>query len=118
VIAATNFEQVLDPAIWRRFDEIVRFERPGSAELTTLIRKRLAALQFTDWQIDQLGRHLAGTSYADAERVCLDIRKRSVLRGNRQIHEEDLVEALARHRYRQSVLLKATPPANPSVDRE
>ena len=84
----------------------------------TLIRKRLVALQFTDGQIDRLARNLSGTSYADAERGCLIIRKRSVLRGCRQIREGDLGEAMARHDYRQSVLVKATPPGSPSVDRE
>ena len=28
LVAATNFEQALDPALWRRFDEVARFERP------------------------------------------------------------------------------------------
>jgi SpoVK/Ycf46/Vps4 family AAA+-type ATPase len=118
VIAATNFEQVLDPAIWRRFDEMVRFERPGASELKTLVRKRLAALQFSEAQVDRLSRHLEGTSYADAERVCLDVRKRLVLRGDRGVREDDLNEAFRRHDYRQSVLKKAVGSGIPAVDRE
>jgi SpoVK/Ycf46/Vps4 family AAA+-type ATPase len=31
IIAATNFEQSLDPALWRRFDEVMRFDRPDPA---------------------------------------------------------------------------------------
>ena len=32
IIAATNHERQLDPAIWRRFDEIVYFSKPGKPE--------------------------------------------------------------------------------------
>ena len=41
VIAATNFEQSLDPALWRRFDEIVRFELPSNTNIMTLMELRL-----------------------------------------------------------------------------
>lgn len=54
IIAATNFEQVLDPAVWRRFDEVIRFERPGDNQLRILIRKRLAPLRFADDQVEVL----------------------------------------------------------------
>ncbi|MEZ5402181.1 MAG: ATP-binding protein [Bryobacteraceae bacterium] len=118
VIAATNFEQVLDPAIWRRFDEIVRFERPDSNQLARLARRRLAALQFSDDHVDRLTTALAGSSFADAERVCLDIRKQCVLRGSRQVKASDLEKALARQEYRQSALGKASASGLPAVDRK
>jgi SpoVK/Ycf46/Vps4 family AAA+-type ATPase len=118
VIAATNFEQVLDLAVWRRFDEVVRFERPGDAQLRLVIRKRLAPLDFQDSQIDELVKPLAGSSYADAERVCFDIRKSCVLRNDRRVGSQDLEDAISRHNYRRSVLRKATATVSPMVDRE
>jgi SpoVK/Ycf46/Vps4 family AAA+-type ATPase len=118
VIAATNFEQVLDPAVWRRFDELIRFERPTEHQIELLIRKRLANLEFLDVKVHQIAEHLSGTSYADAERVCLDIRKQCVLRGDKKVQGQDVPEALARHVYRQLVLRKAAPATSPTVDRE
>lgn len=118
VIAATNFEQVLDFAIWRRFDDVVRFERPEEAQLRLIIRKRVAPLRFADSQVDDLAKALAGSSYADAERVCFDIRKSCAFRADNRLKNEDTQEALARHQYRQSVLQKATPSLSPSVDRD
>ncbi len=119
VIAATNFEQVLDPAIWRRFDEIVRFERPDAKALEALIKKRLVPLQTQKKQLDDLVATLDGTTFADAERVCLDIRKSSALNGSKSVRDEDILEALERFRYRCRVLIKATPSDNsPSVDKE
>ena len=32
IIAATNYEQSLDYAIWRRFDETIRFDMPTNEE--------------------------------------------------------------------------------------
>lgn len=118
VIAATNFEQVLDPAIWRRFDDMVRFERPTAHQLCILVRKRLSSLQFSDEQVEKLASNLGGATYADAERVCLDIRKQCVLRGDRRVDESDLTQALRRHGYRLSVMEKASTSGNPTVDRE
>lgn len=118
VIAATNFEQVLDFAVWRRFDQVVRFERPQDDQLLLVIRKRLAPLHFQDSQLDELVKTLAGSSYADAERVCFDIRKSCVLLNDRQVKNQDLEDAISRHKYRRSVLQKATATNSPTVDRD
>ena len=37
VIAATNHDHMLDPAIWRRFDVTLQLEKPGKAELSNII---------------------------------------------------------------------------------
>jgi len=118
VIAATNFEQVLDMAIWRRFDEVVRYERPAEPQLRLLIRKRLTPLTCQDSQVDGLVRCLAGGSYADAERVCFDIRKSCVFRNERRIIAQDIEEAIERYKYRQTVLEKALTTKTPTVDRD
>jgi SpoVK/Ycf46/Vps4 family AAA+-type ATPase len=118
VIAATNFEQVLDPAIWRRFDEMVRFERPQEPQLKLLARKRLGPVSFTDSQVDHLAASLSGSSYADAERVCFDVRKACVLRSDKKVNDQDVDDALAKHAYRQSVLHKASAAGTPAVDRD
>lgn len=118
IVAASNFEQVLDPAVWRRFDEMVRFERPDESHLKLLARKRLTPVTFSDVQIDRLARELSGSSYADAERACLEIRKACVLRNGRQVNDSDVDDALARHAYRKSVLRKASATDAPSVDRD
>lgn len=118
IIAATNFEQALDPAIWRRFDEVIRFERPSGEELLALIIKRLSPLSFKDGQVHILSSSLSGGTFADAERVCLDIRKSSVIRGLKAVSNDDIEEATRRHRYRISVLDKAHVRENPAVDQD
>lgn len=119
VIAATNFEQVLDPAIWRRFDEIVRFDLPDKAGLDTLIHNRLRPLHCSENQIGVLVDALVGASFAEAERVCFDARKRCALDGTNNLRNEDVAAAIERFQYRRDVLERAMPAdASPSVDRK
>jgi SpoVK/Ycf46/Vps4 family AAA+-type ATPase len=119
LIAATNFEQVLDPAIWRRFDDVVRFDLPDSAALEAIVLKRLRPLQFTKKQLLILVEAIQGASFAEAEQVCFDMRKRCALEGASKLRNEDLKSALDRFNYRRRVLLKATPDGSaPSIDHE
>ena len=119
VIAATNFEQALDPAIWRRFDDVIRFGLPDHAALETLVSKCLRPLRFKKTHVEKIATALAGASFADAERVCLDIRKQRALDGGDSVRQADIKEALERHAYRKNVLQLASrdvPP--PTIDRE
>nr|WP_290221734.1 ATP-binding protein [Trichocoleus desertorum] len=118
VIAATNFEQALDPAAWRRFDDVIRFEKPTDEHLQKLVSKRLVPLRFSASQVAEMVKELSGSTYADAERVCLDIRKSCVIQGTRQAKEEDIAEALSRHAYRQAILEKASGNPMPTIDQD
>lgn len=107
MIAATNYEESLDRAIWRRFDEVVGFDLPTESDLRRLIKKRLSPVKFDSNHVDMLVEKLTGSTFADAERVCLDVRKSCVLRGMNEVTIDDIEEALSRFDYRDSVLSRA-----------
>ena len=104
VVAATNFEQALDPALWRRFDDVLRFDLPDANGLEALIRRRCRPLRVTDRQVQRILTDVSGASFADAERVCLDARRRCALAGNSKLYDDDVDAALDRYRYRRYVL--------------
>ncbi|HIK15365.1 MAG TPA: ATP-binding protein [Leptolyngbyaceae cyanobacterium M33_DOE_097] len=118
VIAATNFEQSLDPAAWRRFDDVIRFEKPTDEQIQRLVGKRLVPLKFSNAQVTEMVKQLSRSTYADAERVCLDIRKSCAIQGTRQVRKEDIAEALSRHAYRQAILEKASGNPVPMIDQD
>jgi SpoVK/Ycf46/Vps4 family AAA+-type ATPase len=118
VIAATNFEQSLDPALWRRFDEVVRFERPDDRLIEALVRKRCTGWLAPNHSLASVVGHLAGSSHGEVERVCLDAAKRAVLAGNCILRPEDWEYALGRHRQRMQVMEASRPDQPPAVDRE
>jgi SpoVK/Ycf46/Vps4 family AAA+-type ATPase len=118
VIAATNFEQALDPALWRRFDEVIRFGLPSPAQIEALIRKRCAAWLASNLSLGWLVQELGGSSHAEVERACLDAAKRAALEGRRIVSREDWEYALGRHRQRRQVMEARKPDQPPVVDRE
>lgn len=119
IIAATNFEQALDPAIWRRFDDILRLDLPNKEALKALVTKRLRPLRTNTKQVSGLVTKLAGASFADAERVCLDARKACALDGSQTLRAADVEAALERFAYRRTVLKRAAPGEGaPLVDRK
>lgn len=79
IIAATNFEQSLDVALWRRFDEILRFDKPTPEQLAYFLERRLFHLSLPHEVLQAATVSLQGMSFADAERVCLDVLKRLAL---------------------------------------
>lgn len=118
VIAATNFEQALDTALWRRFDEVVRFEKPNNSQLENFLEKKLLLLRPEKKAIQDAAKSLQGMSYADAERVCLDVRKRLALEGKKTFSPSLLANAVSRQQRRKHLLNKSDLFASPTIDKD
>ena len=100
VIAATNHEGMLDDALWRRFDEVLYFGRPSSAQLVALMELRLRSVRKRGVDLASFATEMAGFSYADAERVCLEATKAMILRSLKEMTPELLTHELAEQRER------------------
>tara|TARA_B100000678_G_scaffold167520_1_gene139933 strand:+ start:550 stop:1539 length:990 start_codon:yes stop_codon:yes gene_type:complete len=99
LIAATNLDQTLDSAIWRRFDEVVWFDRPDSRMI-----QRFVAMKFKNLSIDfDPKAHLSdleGYAYAELDRICLQATKSSIIAKRKRVSEGDFVDAIADERRR------------------
>jgi SpoVK/Ycf46/Vps4 family AAA+-type ATPase len=118
VIAATNFEQSLDSALWRRFDEIIRFEKPTLPQVELLLKKKLGGQLSPSPSYKTTAKRLMGMSHAEVERVCIDTLKRSILRGSRGVSSEDVDKAIKRQEARKQILLKSQSDGIPVVDED
>ncbi|PXX66905.1 ATPase family protein associated with various cellular activities (AAA) [Nocardia tenerifensis] len=78
VIGATNHAELLDPAVWRRFDVSVGFPLPGPDQRRDAIL-RFAAEPLPVSVIELALTASKGQSYNDIERVTMQLRRRSVL---------------------------------------
>jgi SpoVK/Ycf46/Vps4 family AAA+-type ATPase len=94
LVAATNHVELLDRAVFRRFDVIVPFDKPNSDQLGDLLRLRLAPRGLRTDQVQGLAARAAGWSFADVARACDDAVRTMVLDGRRQITEADLASAI------------------------
>ena len=81
LLAATNHKELLDPAVWRRFEMIVDFPMPTLDEVGQTIRWHLQEDADAMRWSDVLARALHGLSYAEVGRELTQIRRQTVLRG-------------------------------------
>lgn len=97
-IAATNHQDVLDPALWRRFDDVVEFPPPTAPEIRELLHKRLRQLGTEpDVDLSLVGDRLLGLSHSDIERIANDATKRVVLAHKAHVDADTLDAAVAAH---------------------
>jgi SpoVK/Ycf46/Vps4 family AAA+-type ATPase len=79
VVATSNLPQLLDEALFRRFDQVVEFPRPTKAELRRFSVKRVSTRKIVGpGAVPRLLRQVS--SYADAERRIADEERSKVLR--------------------------------------
>ena len=85
VVAATNHPRILDPALFRRFDDVLHYELPDRAQIARLLRVRLspAAVKRVRWRT--LADLAGGLSYAEVARASDEVLKDAL------IHEQPLV---------------------------
>lgn len=105
IIAATNVEQTLDTAIWRRFDEVVVFDLPDTDQIHRLIELKTRNFPVTFNLVDRV-RQLEGYSFAEIERICIAAVKRSILKGARSVLESEFDLALSEGRRRRDIQAK------------
>jgi SpoVK/Ycf46/Vps4 family AAA+-type ATPase len=105
VIAATNLPQFLDQALWRRFDDVVSFDPPGEREIAQLLARQFANFPAHFDATMSIGK-LAGMSYADIERICVDAIKKAVLKKRRSVSETEFATALRQETRRKGLMMR------------
>lgn len=98
ILAATNHPELLDKALYRRFDDIIHFRKPADAETRMLIENRLSAFEMliVDWSL--ITHSAEGLSAAEVTRACEDAAKEAVLHHDTRITTDMLKRALERRK--------------------
>ncbi len=109
IIAATNHERQLDPAIWRRFDEIVYFALPSQQEILRLLRMSFKNFRAM-FDVESKLQKLQGFSHAEVERVCLNAIRRSILHKRDKVDEKHFDQAIRFETRRRSIAGKIMQP--------
>lgn len=91
LIAATNHPELLDPAVWRRFDRVISFPSPTKDEISALLARLTADAQPIDRELrDVVAVALDGRSFADVVRLINTARRNAVVHG---IPDDDAILA-------------------------
>lgn len=93
LIAATNHEHLLDPAIWRRFNVSITLENPEEDERRELIKRYVEKYEIVG-KIDtgKLAKVSGGMSGALIEQLMMAAAKKSLISG--KISTNDVIEIL------------------------
>ncbi len=92
ILAATNHVEILDYALFRRFDDVIEYRLPSGPQAAKLLQTRLGKFAPKPFPLKALTAKAEGLSYAEIKRAVDESIKEAVM------HDEDRVasEALAR----------------------
>jgi SpoVK/Ycf46/Vps4 family AAA+-type ATPase len=96
IVAATNHPELLDQALYRRFDDIIQFEKPQEEQINRLIKNRLAIFNTAGLDWKRISDIASGLSSAEITRSCEDAAKEAVLSFKEKITTEILLKAFSR----------------------
>ena len=96
LVAATNHPELIDPALWRRFDLEMKFELPDKVAIKEAMRRFLGTdLPLLAKWIDVLSQAFKGYSISDIERAIQKFRRTLALGA---ASDADLIEEFIRGR--------------------
>lgn len=96
IVAATNYKKLLDPALFRRFDDVLNYDLPEKDQIKTLINNKLAEfllkLQKGEWK--EIEKIAEGLSHAEITRACEDAAKHMILEGEKSLSFQSIADML------------------------
>lgn len=85
IVAATNHPDILDEALFRRFDDVVEYHVPSTSEVQVLLRMRLSSYVKSKKDLSNLAAEASGLSHSEVVRAIDDAVKEAVM------HDQDTV---------------------------
>ena len=95
VVAATNHPGILDPALFRRFDDILHYDLPDKTHIVKLLRNCLAGSAVKGIPWETLADLAKGLNYAEVTRAANEVLKDALIHDRAQIQTQDIRIMLA-----------------------
>lgn len=93
IIAATNNQKLLDQALFRRFDDVLHYLLPTSAEIKRLFEYKIVSYDNKFKVSQSIIKEAEGLSHAEIVKVCDDAIKKAILT-DEPITQKDIVDLL------------------------
>jgi len=81
VLAATNHQELLDSAVWRRFSYRIEFSYPSPEIRASMWQQFLRPMEFAQREVDLLVDLSEGFSGSDIQDVCTRLHRRRIVTG-------------------------------------
>jgi SpoVK/Ycf46/Vps4 family AAA+-type ATPase len=86
IVAATNHPEMLDRALFRRFDDVIEYNLPDTKLAEEILRRKLAMFQTADIDWPRVLPETEGLSQAELVRASEGAAKKAVLGGSTPHH--------------------------------
>ena len=95
ILAATNHPELLDYALFRRFDDVIQYSLPDNKQIAETIKSRLVS--YVDRRINwtKLSEAATGLNYAEITRACEEAVKYMIINDLDNLAVDDITKALA-----------------------
>jgi len=101
LIAATNHHQLLDPAVWRRFNNVLSLDIPRYKEreeyILRLLEKYPNDITQNKNKLDFINKALKGKSYSDIENIIHNSIKVAIISSNDDLFSYNLLFDIYKH---------------------
>jgi len=95
LFAATNHQYLLDPAIWRRFDDVLFYVLPDLETRQRLFERYLKPLKREqNISLKSIIERSEGLSHADIQMIAIEAMKLSIINARNTLTEDDINRAL------------------------
>ncbi len=98
VIAATNHPELLDKALFRRFDDVIEYASPDASLIEQLLRTRLGSFDTRGLQWSAAAEAAVELSQAEVVRAAEDAAKTTILAGGKRVSSQALLSAIEERR--------------------
>lgn len=95
VVAATNHPELLDPALFRRFDDVIEYTLPERELVIGIMQARLATFSVDQVEWEAVAEAAGGMSQADVARAAEEAAKSAILGRRPHIDTQVLLSAIA-----------------------
>jgi SpoVK/Ycf46/Vps4 family AAA+-type ATPase len=94
ILAATNHPEILDHALFRRFDDVIEYDLPNVEQIAAILRTRLGRYSPKRLDIRPLADLASGLSHADVTRAAEEAVKNAVMQDHEYIDPNELQQLL------------------------
>ena len=98
LIAATNHVDLLDHALFRRFDDVIEYRLPTEKEIITTVKNRLSTSPKGKIVWKQVAEAASKLSFSEITRACDDAIKDILINDKHKVSQADLLKALEERR--------------------
>lgn len=98
IVAATNHPEILDYALFRRFDDVIEYKLPAPDQIAGLIRARLGSFLPKRLPVKAVAARANGLSYAEICRAVDGAIKEAIMQNESLVMEAKLIHMLEERR--------------------